>query len=234
MSMRILAVTHGATVQPELFGDVIVEAGHDLVEWKIGEAPRPDGTFDAALLLGGEQNVGEEDRFPWLEEEYDLLRELVAERTPLLAICLGAQALAHAFGGRVPKLPRQQAGFSEVLLTDEGRSDPVIGVLPKRFEALVGNAYGFEVPEAGVLLADSEVSPQAFRIGDRAWAVQFHPEARRDQALGWFAEADGDTLPRPLPELERELEEKIEGWHALGRALCLGFIEAALPAAVTG
>ena len=79
--MRILAVTHGPTVQPELFGDLIVEAGHDLVEWKIGEAPRPGGTFDAALVLGGVQNVGEEERFPWLEEEYDLLRELVAERT---------------------------------------------------------------------------------------------------------------------------------------------------------
>ena len=232
--MRVLAVTHGPTVQPELFGDLIVQAGHSLDEWKIGEAPRPAARFDAALVLGGAQNVGEEDRFPWLEEEYELLRELVAERTPVLAICLGAQALAHAFGAHVPKLPRQQAGFSEVWLTAEGRGDPVLGVLPGRFEALLGNAYGFEVPERGVLLADSEASPQAFRLGDRAWAVQFHPEARRDQALGWFAENDGDSLPRPLPELEQELDEKIEGWHALGRALCLSFLEAALPAAVTG
>ena len=69
--------------------------------------------------------------------------------------------------------------------------------------------------------------PQAFRIGERAWAVQFHPEARRGQVLGWL-EADGeDNLPRPLDELERELEAGIDAWHRLGRALCTAFLEAA-------
>lgn len=226
--MRVLAVVHGPTVQPELFGDVIAEAGHELVEWEIAGAPRPPGAWDAVLVLGGEQNVGEEDRHGWLADEYDLLRELVEEETPLLGICLGAQTLAHAFGGRVAKLPGQQAGFREVWLTEEGRRDPVLGVLPPRFDGLFGNSYGFEVPKSAVLLADSAVQPQAFRIGERAWAVQFHPEARRDQALGWFA--GSENLPRPLPELERELDEKIAGWNRLGRTLCLGFLEAAVPA----
>ena len=224
--MRVLAVTHGPLVRPELFGEVITAEGHELVEWKITTEPRPAGGFDAALVLGGHQNVGEEAEYPWLEVEYDLLRELVAGETPLFAICLGAQTLAHAFGARVAKLPAQQAGFVEAWLTDEGVRDPVLGVLPRRFEALLGNSYGFEVPSDGVELVSSEVQPQAYRIGERAWAVQFHPEARRGQVLRWFEE-DEESLPAPLAEIERELEAKIDGWHRLGRKLCLAFLASA-------
>jgi GMP synthase (glutamine-hydrolysing) len=224
--MRVLAVTHGPLVRPELFGEVITGEGHELVEWKITADPRPTGSFDAALVLGGHQNVGEEAEHPWLEVEYDLLRELVAGETPLFAICLGAQALAHACGARIAKLPAQQAGFVEVWLTDEGVRDPVLGALPRRFEALLGNSYGFEVPSDGVELVSSEIQPQAYRLGERAWAVQFHPEARRGQVLRWFEE-DGETLPAPLAEIERELEAKIDGWHRLGRELCLAFLASA-------
>jgi GMP synthase (glutamine-hydrolysing) len=227
--MRVVAVTHGPQVRPELFGEVIASEGHELIEWKITTDARPAGDFDAVLVLGGHQNVGEEAEHPWLETEYDLLRELVADETPLFAICLGAQALAHAFGAKVAKLPAQQAGFVEVWPTDEGSRDPVLGVLPRRFEALVGNSYGFDVPAEGVELVSSEIQPQGYRIGERAWAVQFHPEARRGQVLRWFEE-DGESLPAPLAEIERELEAKIDGWHRLGRALCLAFLAEAATA----
>jgi GMP synthase-like glutamine amidotransferase len=224
--MRILSVIHGELVRSELFGEVVARAGHELVEWEIAEKPRPVGAFDAVFVLGGGMNVGEEAEHHWLLDEYELLRGLVAGGTPLFAVCLGAQTLAHAFGARVAALPERRAGFAEVRLTGEGVRDPVLGVLPGRFEALVGNAYGFEVPGAAIELATSEGRPAAYRLGERAWAVQFHPEARRSQVLRWFAE-DGATLPRPLEELERELEAKIEDWHRLGRALCLAFLSVA-------
>ena len=223
--MRVLSVDHGPLVRSEVFGDVITSAGHELVEWEIGATPEPAGDFDAVLVLGGHQNVGEEDEHPWLNDEYELLRSWVADEMPLFAICLGAQTLSHAFGGHVAKLPEQQAGFVDVWLTDEGTRDPVIGVLPRRFEALVGNGYGFEVPDAGVELASSEIQPQAYRVGERAWAVQFHPETRKRNVMEWFAEDELDgRLPRPLAELERELEAKIDVWHRLGRELCLAFL----------
>jgi GMP synthase-like glutamine amidotransferase len=224
--MRVLSVIHGPTVRSELFGDVIRADGHELVEWEIGAEPRPDGRVDAALVLGGHQNVGEEAAYPWLDEEYELLRGFVESGTPLFGVCLGAQTLAHALGGRVAQLPAQQAGFVDVELTEAGAADPVLGVLPDRFEALVGNRYGFEVPEAGVTLALSALQAQGFRVGERAWAVQFHPEARRDQVLEWW-ETDGLELPAAVPELRRELDAKIEGWHELGRVLCRAFLAAA-------
>jgi GMP synthase (glutamine-hydrolysing) len=224
--MRILTVTHGRLVQPELFGDVAVEEGHRLVPWEIDrQGAPPRERYDAVMVFGGEQNVGEELEHPWLSEEYDALRRWVAEGTPLFAVCLGAQTLAHAVGARVTPLDAQLAGFYETELTDAGAEDPVFGVLPRRFDALNGNGYTFDVPAGAVQLARGPV-PQAFRVGERAWAVQFHPEVRRDQVLAWFA-ADARRLPRPIAQIERELNEKLPHWQELGRRLCRAFLGAA-------
>jgi GMP synthase (glutamine-hydrolysing) len=224
--MRVLSLNHGPLVRSEVFGDVVRERGHELVEWELPTQGRPPAGFDAVLVFGGDMNVGEEVKYPWLHDEYELLRAWVDDETPLFAVCLGGQTLAHAVGAPVARAPQQQVGFHPVELTAEGECDPVFGVLPRRFEALVGNSYVFEVPQGGVELAASPASPQAFRVGANAWGVQFHPEVRRDQVQRWW-EDERDTLPRPLEELERELDAKLAGWQELGRTLCGAFLERA-------
>jgi GMP synthase-like glutamine amidotransferase len=223
--LRVLALVHGPTVRTELFGDVARDEGHELVEWELSaQGPPPDG-FDAVMVFGGPMNVGEEDEHPWLTDEYELLRGWIDDEMPLLGVCLGAQMLAHAAGGAVGRAPGRNAGFYEVELTDAGRRDPVLAVLPHRFEALLANAYRFEPPGGAERLARTESQEQAFRIGERAWGLQFHPEVRRHQVLAWWS--DGRELPRPLPELTAELDAKLPAWGDLGRELCLAFLVAA-------
>ena len=223
--MRVLAVTHGPDVRPEVFADVIVEDGHELVEWDIRSRGAPSSSeLDAVIVLGGDQNVGEELEHPWLHEEYEALRRWVDEQTPLLGICLGAQTLAHALGAPVEPIGETLSGFYDSSLTDAGVDDPVLGVLPRRFEAFNANGYRFDVPADAVTLATGPV-PQAFRVNGSAWGVQFHPEVRRDQVLKWF---DGDqSLTRPLDDLARELDEKLAVWQEHGRRLCRAFLAAA-------
>lgn len=222
--MRVLAVVHGDLVGPERFGEVIRAEGHQLREWQIAGGGSPP-TADAVLVLGGDANVGEEERHPWLRREYELLRGWVDRETPLLGICLGAQTLAHAHGGRVAALHERLAGFVELALTDAGRADPLLGALPPRFPALFANAYGFELPPRAVALATSSGAAQAYRIGPRAWGVQFHPEALTGQVLAWWRAEEG--LPLPLPELERALRAGMPAWDVHGRTLCRAFLEAA-------
>ena len=224
--MRVLALTHGPLVRPELFGEVVREQGHELVEWELPtQGPPDEDGFDAVLVFGGRMNVGEEADNPWLVDEYELLRGWVAEEKPLLGVCLGGQTLAHATGGRVVRGPRWHAGFYEVGLTDPGRDDPVLGVFPSRFEALLANAYQFEPPEGATRLAATADQLQAFRIGARAWGLQFHPEVRKEQVVAWWS--DGRELPRPLDVLSDELDAKLPAWQALGRRLCLAFLDVA-------
>ena len=222
--MRVLAVTHGPAVQPELFGDVVREQGHQLRIWDIPTQGLPPRGSDAVLVFGGDQNVGEELRHPWLHDEYDALRRFVTEETPLFAVCLGAQTLARAFGAEVSSIGTPLAGFYETTLTDAGAADPVLGVLPRRFEALNANGYAFTWPDEAIVLAEGPV-PQAYRIGGCAWAVQFHPEVRRDQVLDWFREEP--SLPRTLDDLAHELDEKLRAWQELGRRLAGAFLRAA-------
>jgi GMP synthase-like glutamine amidotransferase len=218
----VLAVTHGPDVGPELLGDVVREQGHELIEWDIRASGRPSVNADAVMVFGGSQNVGEELLHPWLREEYIALRGWVAAGTPLLSICLGAQTLAHATGGWVAALPAQLAGFYETELTAAGLADPVLGALPARFEALNANAFGYSVPPDGVALARSCGGEQAYRIGERAWAVQFHPEVRRDQVLGWFR-TDGLLTD----ELTAAVDAGLPQWQELGRRLGVAFLAAA-------
>jgi GMP synthase-like glutamine amidotransferase len=221
--MRILSLTHGPLVRAELFGDVAREEGDELVEWEITTRGVPPANgYDAVMVFGGHQNVGEELEHPWLHDEYELLRRWVDDGMPLLGVCLGAQTLSHAVGGVVSKAPAPLAGFYETELTEAGVADPVLGVLPQRFEALNGNAHRFTIPPDAIELARGPV-PQAFRVGERAWAVQFHPEVRHEQVLAWWREEE-DELPRPLAELEAELDAKLAGWQELGRRLCRAFL----------
>jgi GMP synthase (glutamine-hydrolysing) len=222
--MRVLAVIHGPDVRPELFGEVIEAQGHELLEWDIRQQGRPPRETDAVIVLGGEQNVGEELLHPWLRDEYDALRDWRERGVPTLGVCLGAQTVAHALGAEVRRLPAPVVGFVPTELTDAGAGDPVLGALPRMFEAFNYNGYGFDVPDGGTELATGP-SCQAFRFGDRTWGVQFHPEIRQDHVLRWFA---GDPAP-PLSvdEVRRQLDRKLDRWQELGRRLCAAFLAAA-------
>jgi GMP synthase (glutamine-hydrolysing) len=223
--MRVLAVLHGPDVRPEVFADVIADEGHELIEWDIRLRGAPTSSdVDAVIVLGGDQNVGEELEHPWLHEEYDALRRWLEDETPLLAICLGAQTLAHAVGGTVRPVGETLAGFYVSELTPAGEDDPVLGVLPQRFESFNANGYWFEIPPGAVELATGPV-PQAYRINGTAWGVQFHPEVRRDQVLGWFEE--DETVMRTIDAHTDELNEKLPSWQEHGRALCRAFLAAA-------
>jgi GMP synthase-like glutamine amidotransferase len=222
--MRVLAVIHGPSVRPEVFEDVVVEDGHELVEWDIRLQGLPPEGFDAVMVFGGDQNVGEEIVHPWLHDEYDALRRFVEHGTPLLGVCLGAQTLAHATGGTVGPIGSMLVGFYPTELTAAGAADPVLGVMPARFDALNVNGYRFTPPDDAVVLAVGPVI-QAFRLGARAWAIQFHPEVRRDQVVEWFTEVE--SITRPLDEFLAELDEHLDSWQEQGRMLCRAFLAAA-------
>ena len=107
-----------------------------------------------------------------------LLDEVVARDFPFLGACYGVGTLGVHQGGTIDGTYPEPVAPTDVVLTDEGRADPLLGVLPDSFEAFVGHKEAVtKLPGHAVHLASSAVCPvQAFRIGQNVYATQFHPE----------------------------------------------------------
>jgi GMP synthase-like glutamine amidotransferase len=223
--MHVLAVTHGPSVGAGVFAEAIEAAGHELDEWCVpvsSTAPRREA--DAVMVFGGGMHADQEELHGWLVPELEFVASVLERGTPLLGVCLGAQLLARAGGGSAFPAPEPEIGWHDVTLTEAGRTDPVLSVLPERVEAFQWHHYTYEAPGA-VELATSPACTQAYRLGETAWGVQFHPEVTAGQIERWLGEDPKDV---PDPEaLRAATRERIGAWNELGRRLCAAFLEAA-------
>ena len=135
-------------------------------------------------------------REPWSEALVPWLRTAVQQQTPVLGICYGHQLLAHALGGRVEHHPEGvEIGTVTVELNDAATSDALLGSLPETFPAQAVHWQSVRrLPPGAVLLARSaHESHHAFRVGPRAWGLQFHPEFS-DAALRAYLDGLGPLL----------------------------------------
>jgi GMP synthase (glutamine-hydrolysing) len=226
--MRVLSVVHepGETGGGGLFETTVERRGDELVRWVIpdGAAPGEPSSFDAVMVFGGAMHPDQDAEHPWLPQEAAYLEETLAAGVPLLGVCLGSQMIARAAGSAIGPSVAAEVGWHAIELTEEGRSDPVLGTLPATVEAFQWHYYGWQLPTGGVLLARNDAAPQAFRLGARVWGVQFHPEVTRQMLEAWFAHGAAE-LPQPAAEMRRELDDRLGPWNTHGRTLCEAFLD---------
>jgi GMP synthase-like glutamine amidotransferase len=226
--MDVLGVIHGGNARAGIFGEVLADLGHRLDEWSLAwetPIPRPLDAYGAVLVFGGAMHADQDQRHPWLREETFFLQRLLDLGTPTLGICLGVQLLARATHSWVGPLEEPEIGWFEVELTSAGADDPLLGRLPRRFEAFQWHSYTYGVPGGAAELARSARCTQAFRLGERVWGVQFHPEVTLAQVESWLGDPED-----PPPDAERLREQtlpRIERWNDLGRELCAAFVKTA-------
>lgn len=171
----------------------------------------------ALVVMGGPMSARSDDGFPTRRAEMELVRDALSGGVPVLGVCLGAQLLAAAAGGRVIPGEGLEIGWSPIRLVDDAASDPLFAGLPEKLTVLHWHGETYELPEGAVRLAGSEMYPQqAFRIGDSAWGMQFHLEVdagavdafveqfpeEADQALGGAGALRGMT-EAALDELDQ-------------------------------
>ena len=179
--------------------------------WKVG-LPEIGEVGDGVLLLGGTMSAHDTAEHPWIDPLKQLLVGLVEADVPVLAICLGHQLLAEAFGGQVQVADPAggEHGAHEVSWLDGAADDPVLGRLAGHGSSLMLQSHNDAVrtlPPGSVSLARSELYPnQAFRVGS-ALGVQFHPEASPELMGRWaeFGGGDGREMRRLIRQLDSDL-----------------------------
>ena len=140
------------------------------------------------ISFGGSQSVLDVERDPVLQAEAALLRDAVAAGVPVLGVCLGGQLLAHALGAPVRRAPRRTVAWVELAALPAAAEDPLFAPLGSPVAALHWNEDVFALPPGATeLLAGASPGVAAFRAGERAWGVQFHPEVDGPALDGWYA-----------------------------------------------
>jgi GMP synthase (glutamine-hydrolysing) len=236
--LRALAIVHQQDAGPGVFLDVFAARGVELDTWPIaadGEPPGDPFRYDAVLTFGGAMHLDQADRHPWLASEQSLLASLLVRGVPLLGVCLGAQLLAAAAGAPVRRACTPEIGWPLVSVSAEGVSDPIfMAWAGRRFEAFAWHSYSFALPAGAVALASSDSCLQAYRVGQRAWGIQFHAEVTLADAESWIADyrSDPDAVRAEVDpaRLLADTRARIGAWNDFGRALCGRFLDAAAAA----
>ena len=159
-------------------------------------------TLEDALLIvmGGPMGVGDigNPHYPFLANEIALLRHRVDHDLPTLGICLGAQLLAHAAGATVAPnrdavgKPVREVGWEAVTFT--AREEAVLSGLREQEPMLHWHGDTFTLPTGAVRLGSTpRCLNQGFRLKNRLFGLQFHPEVDQAMVVEWVRD-DADYV----------------------------------------
>jgi len=137
-----------------------------------------------AIVMGGAQNVTELDDLPYLQREVDWIQACIDAEIPVIGICLGAQLLAHALGGRVYPHADKLCEFGyETIYPKNAEHNSWID---KPYKMVQAHFQGFTVPPNCTELATgARFAHQAFHYHERAFGFQFHPEVSQTMFNEW-------------------------------------------------
>ena len=132
----------------------------------------PEGVedFSAVVLSGSPYSVRASDA-----PHPDL--SLFRGKKPLLAVCYGAQYLAHFFGGEVAPSDVREYGRAHLVYLKD--NEPFLSRIPANSQVWMSHSDTIKrLPTGAVRLASTpDVENAAYRIeGEDTYAIQFHPE----------------------------------------------------------
>ena len=185
---KILIVKTGSTVKS------LLDAGEDFEHWFVQGCGLAENQYEVKSVFAGAGLSSPSDYSgiivsgspayvtdlaPWSENTAEFLHRAVELKVPVLGICYGHQLLAHALGGTVDFHPGgREIGTVAIQLNEHGQADSLLRDLPVCFSAQVSHSQTVtRLPKNACLLAGNEFEPHhAFRVGENAWGLQFHPE----------------------------------------------------------
>ncbi|MBN9291857.1 MAG: type 1 glutamine amidotransferase [Hyphomicrobium denitrificans] len=239
--MKILVLQHVDVEHPGIFREFFKADGWtwDTVELDAGETVPDVSAYDMMVVMGGPQDVWQEDKYPWLIAEKAAIRKFVVDLgRPYLGICLGHQLLAAAIGGEVALGKTPEVGLLTVKQTQAGLNDRIFRGISDPIDVL--QWHGAEVvslpDDAHVLASSDACAVQAFRYRDNAYGFQFHVEIMDQTVSDWaaipvYAQALDVALGKGAAgRLKSEVAERLPAFNRTAKTIYDNFKSALRPA----
>lgn len=229
MTLSVLVFQHDPHDGPGYLGEALIRRGARLTTVRLdqGESVPNTALYNMLLVMGGGMNVYQEDKYPWLAEETEAIRQAVETGKAVLGVCLGGQLLAKALDAQVHLGAATEIGLIPIALTEAGKADPLFESL-SQVEAVEWHDDSFDIPAGAVALAQSEgCANQAFRFGPCAYGLQFHPEVSPLMLVEWIKGA-GDT-PIDRSSFQRAVEAKAGALQTQADRLIDNFVRRCIP-----
>ena len=214
--MKFLVLQHINIEHPCIFLKFMKEDNIkiDTVELDENEKIPNLDPYDAMIVMGGPMDTWQEKTFPWLKPEKEVIHKFVAiNKKPYLGLCLGAQLLSEAIGGKVRKMKTPEIGVLKVSLKD---NNSLFKGLDKELKVLQWHSYeAYDLPaDANILASSTECNVQAFSF-DNAFGLQFHVEQTNETVPQWacvpeYKSALENTLGQnALEKFKKDVEENL-------------------------
>lgn len=176
--MKPIRVFSHATSEPPGYVLTLLERlqyPYELVCLEDGKSvPMDLHSISALIFMGGVGNVN--DPTTWMVEEMQLIQQAKQQGVPILGICLGAQLMSKALGGKVWQSDHVEVGWHAVELLSAASGHPWFSTLPQKFTVFQWHAHVFSPPPGAYAMVTSACTEcQAFTM-DNNLAIQFHLE----------------------------------------------------------
>jgi len=164
---------------PALFGDLFGPLGVEVVPFDVDRGAFPASAAECDAWITSPARASVNDDEPWIRDLEELIRELIATERPFAGICFGHQLLARALGGRVERaavgwgvgVQRYEVVAHRWWMDPPPPTPDVVQLVASHEDQVVA------LPDGATLLARADYCPvAAYELGERAVAVQAHPE----------------------------------------------------------
>ena len=196
--MNIHFILHETFEVPGAYLKWAQERGHNVTSTKVYEEEKLPETVDGIdflIVMGGPQSPDENRQaFPYYDPkaEIALIQKAIDADIYIVGVCLGAQLLSVAYGGKYEHSPEREIGVFPINLTEAGLADDHI----KDFGSTLntGHWHG-DMPglsDNAVVLATSKGCPrQIVRFSPKHYAFQAHLEFD-SEGIDLLIAADGE------------------------------------------
>ena len=139
--MKFLVLQHINIEHPGIFLKFMKEDNIkiDTIELDENEKIPSLNSYDAMIVMGGPMDTWQEEAHPWLKEEKESIYNFVSiKKKPYLGLCLGAQLLSEAIGGKVRKMKTPEIGVLNVSISD---NTTIFSGMSKNIKTLQWHSY---------------------------------------------------------------------------------------------